>query len=89
MASQRWQRANDWFGAEFEDSLVMVQIELGTYVGLNDTAVAVWDAIEQPATSDDIVGFLRRRFDVPLDQCASAVAATLDRFREVGLAVTV
>lgn len=89
MAEQRWQRAENWVGAEFEDSLVMLETELGSYVGLNDTATAVWQAIERPATRDDIVGFLRARFDVPADQCASAVTATLDRFCEVGLAAPV
>jgi len=89
MAEQQWQRAENWVGAEFEDSLVMLETELGSYVGLNDTAAAVWEAIEQPATRDEVVSFLRARFDVPADQCATAVAAALDRFCEVGLAVAV
>lgn len=89
MTEQRWQRAQNWYGADFEDSLVMVDVELGTYVGLNNTAAAVWEVIENPATSGDIVRHLRSRFDVPLDVCAAAVNAALERFREVKLAVIV
>jgi len=87
MAERRWRRVKDWVGADFEDSLVMVQVELGTYVGLNDTAAAIWEAIEQPATRDEVVAFVRARFDVAADQCDTAVAATLERFEKIGLAV--
>jgi hypothetical protein len=89
MAEQRWHRTASWVGAEFEESLVMVEIELGTYVGLKGTAAAVWEAIERPATQDEIVGHLRSRFEVPADQCESAVAVTLERFREIGLATPI
>lgn len=89
MTERRWRQADNWVGAEFEDSLVMLEIELGSYVGLNDTASAVWAAIERPATLADIVTYLRARFDVPAERCAASVTTTLDRFCEVGLAVPV
>ena len=87
MTERRWQRAPNWYGAEFEDSLVMVDVELGTYVGLNDTAAAVWEVIEHPTTSDDIVRYLRARFDVPADVCTAAVDAALERFCDAKLAI--
>lgn len=89
MSEQRWRRADKWHGVAFEDGLVMLEVELGTYVGLNDTASAVWEAIERPATRDDVVGCLLARFDVPADRCADAVTATLEKFRAVGLAVAI
>lgn len=84
MSDQQWQRDPNWIGAELDDSLVMLDVESGQYVGLNKTATAIWDALVDPVTPAAIQQHLLARFDVPADQCAAAIERTLAQFEELG-----
>lgn len=86
MTAQVWQRDENWVGSEIDDSFVMVNIDTGKYVALNLTANAVWSALEQPRTQDEIEAELTRNYKVEPDQCRESVGKLLDRMRELQLA---
>jgi len=73
-------------GSEIEDSYVMVNIDNGKYVALNRTANAVWQALAEPRTQQQIEDTLRERFDVPHAVCHEAVSALLEKMRGLSLA---
>ncbi len=77
MSDAKWTRNEDWVGSAIEDSFVMVNIGNGSYVALNQTARAVWDALDTPRTQTEIAATLTAQFDVAPDVCAAAVARTL------------
>lgn len=77
MTEMVWQRATDWVGTEVEDSFVMIHLDTGTYLTLNRTASAVWQALETPQTQGAIAERLRTRFDVDPATCDAAVTALL------------
>jgi hypothetical protein len=85
MGSTVWQRKDNWVGAEVDDTFVMIDFESGTYVSLNKTATDIWNALEQPRSSDDIVEALTARYDVSADQCAKAVDRVLKELQEMRL----
>ena len=78
-----WSRSDDWVGTEVDGSYVMVNIESGKYVALNETASALWQALETPRSDSDLVDYLRARFDVSAEACGEAVAQALDTMREM------
>lgn len=77
MSDAKWTRNDDWVGSAIEDSFVMVNIGNGAYVSLNETAHAIWDALEVPSTQDEITASLTAQFAVAPDACAAAVQRTL------------
>lgn len=84
MTDKLWQRDPNWIGAELDDSLVMLDVESGQYVGLNKTATAIWDALAEPVSPATIQTQLLARFDVSAEQCAAAIERTLTHFEELG-----
>ncbi len=41
MSESRWHRDPNWIGAKLDDTLVMLDVESGQYVGLNKTATVI------------------------------------------------
>ena len=81
-----WRRDENWVGSEIEDSLVMVNLEIGTYVSLNSTASAVWQILEEPRTQEEIELALRSRFAVDEASCRESLTKLLPQMRELSLA---
>ena len=86
MNDLKWQRDDNWVGSQIEDSFVMVNIDSGKYVALNSSASAIWDALEQPRTSSEIVSDLQSRFEVDEQTCRSSVDRLLTQMSELQLA---
>ena len=86
MTETRWQRTAEWVGTEVEDSFVMINMETGTYLTLNRTASAVWDALETPQSQDMVETRLTDRFDVSVEECRTAVTALLAQMQNLKLA---
>lgn len=86
MSDTVWQRSADWVGTAVDDSFVMIHLETGTYLMLNRTASAVWAALETPQTQQSVEDGLLRRFDVSVEECRKAVAALLERMRDLQIA---
>lgn len=85
MSDTVWVRSDDWVGTEVDGSYVMVNVETGKYVSLNETATAIWQALETPQGSGPIAAALTKRFDIGADDCATAVATTLTTMRDMAL----
>jgi hypothetical protein len=87
MSKTIWRRDDNWVGSEIEDSFVMVNVDTGSYVALNRTAHAIWQALEAPATVCQIASNLVERFDVSRAECEAAVVRLLKKMQELELAV--
>lgn len=80
-----WQRRDDWVGTQVEDHFVMIHLESGRYVALNDTAAEAWRALEEPRDDAALAGALMAKFDVDAATCEQSVPALLDRMRALDL----
>lgn len=85
MTERQWVRRDNWVGTQVEDRFVMVDIDGGQYVSLNETASAIWDAVAVPTSDAGIVASLREQFDVPPEECAIAVARVLGELEAMRL----
>lgn len=89
MSDLKWQRDDNWVGSQIEDNFVMVNIDSGKYVALNASASAIWDALEQPRSSDEIVTDLQNRFEVDEQTCRASVDRMLAQMGELQLAAQI
>lgn len=85
MSDTVWLRSDDWVGTEVDGSFVMVNVESGKYVSLNETAAAIWQALEAPKADRQIGAYLSERFEVSPEECTAAVADTLATMRDMSL----
>ncbi|MDB5678814.1 PqqD family protein [Sphingomonas bacterium] len=85
MSDTVWVRSDDWVGTEVDGSYVMVNVETGKYISLNETAAAIWQALDTPQTDAQIGAYLSERFEISADDCTAAVADTLATMREMSL----
>jgi hypothetical protein len=86
MTDRVWRRSDDWVGSPVEDSYVMVNIDSGTYVALNPTARAIWEALETPSTQAQVEASLLQAYDVAPEICARSVTSALQEMQAQQLA---
>lgn len=86
MTDRVWRRSDDWVGSPVEDSFVMVNIDSGTYVALNPTARAIWEALETPRTQAQVEARLLQAYDVTPESCTRSVTRTLQEMQVQQLA---
>jgi hypothetical protein len=77
MTMTAWQRREDWVGSQVDDRYVMINLESGEYVALNETATEVWMLLEEPRDADTLVDRLTASFAVDRDACRRSLDALL------------
>lgn len=82
-----WQRREDWFGAQVEDRFVMISLETGSDVALNETAAVMWELLAEPRDEPALVDSLVEKFAVERNAGASSVAAMLSQMTQNDLIV--
>jgi hypothetical protein len=60
-----------------ETETVMLDIERGTYFGVQEVGKVIWDQLESPTTVEDICTHLTAEFEVDADTCREQVDAFL------------
>jgi hypothetical protein len=84
-AQSRVRRIQDVLDTEIDDQTVMMDIEQGSYFGLNETATRIWAMLAEPMVIGDLCDRLTEQFDVPREQCEQQVVAFLGSLLDRGL----
>ena len=78
-------RTGDILDDDMDGELVMMDIERGSYFGLNKTATRLWALLEQPVVIKDLCDQLTSEFNVPAEQCNKEVIDFLKTLLNRGL----
>lgn len=70
-------RSSRHLSCEVDGEVVLMSIEDGTYFSLNPTASEIWNCLESPKTSNEIVQALQAAFEVSQSNCVRAVESFL------------
>lgn len=70
---------------ELADELVIMNIETGKFITLNNLAKVIWERLEQPTTAEELIQYLLSRFNVNEEQCSRETHAFLENLKEQGL----
>jgi hypothetical protein len=68
--------------SELGDEMVMMDIESGNYIGLNQTGRVIWELIEQPIKVDELVKQLLDRYDTSYNECCQDTLEYLNKMNE-------
>jgi len=77
-------RQDGWLAAQVGDELVMMSVDSGVYIGLNDIGARVWDLIETPRDLSEICSTLSDEFETTPENCRPEVEAFLAQLQQRG-----
>ena len=78
-------RKDDLLETEIDGERVMLDIEAGSYFGLNDIGSRVWVLLTEPHSFNDLCTRLTAEFDVTPDVCRADLAPFVDSLLDSGL----
>lgn len=81
----RVRRLDDVLETEIDEETVMMDIEKGSYFGLNPTGSKIWTLLAEPVVIGDLCDRLTEEFKVPQEQCEEQVVRFLENLLERGL----
>ncbi|HDP69821.1 MAG TPA: PqqD family protein [Actinobacteria bacterium] len=68
-----------------EGEAILVGVEQGEVIHLNDTAAEIWNAIDEKNTVKDIVNHILDEFEVEKEEAEKDVLELLDKLLEKGV----
>ncbi len=77
-------RKGDWLSAEVGGEIVMMSVEMGNYVGMNEVGARIWQLIETPRSIEDLCAALVAEFAVSPQECLADTTAFLDEMVKQG-----
>ncbi|MEJ0043363.1 MAG: PqqD family protein [Rhizomicrobium sp.] len=63
-------KKDGWLTAEVRDELVMMSVDTGKYIGLNEVGARIWQLLETPQSREALCAQLVREFDVSASSAA-------------------
>jgi hypothetical protein len=78
-------RSEDLEWTEIDDEVVALDLRDSTYLAVNRTGAAVWNALADGTTRSALIESLQGQFDVDAETAAREIDAFLDVARERGL----
>lgn len=80
-------RREDVFGADVEDTMLLLNAETGRYHSLNPVAARIWESLAEPTDEAALVDRLVGEFDVSPDECRKEVSSFISNLRDRSLIV--
>ena len=77
--------SNNVVGCEVEGEMVLLDLQSGTYFGLNPVGAEIWGQITQGKSLNEIQQYLLSRYDVGAELCQTEVFALVSKLTERGL----
>lgn len=70
------------------EETVMMDIDTGDYIGINNVGSDIWNRLEQPVSVRDIIGFLTGAYDVSPEQCEKETFEYLQKMQQHEMLLT-
>jgi len=80
--------SDEQVSSKVADEEVILNLENGTYYGLDPIGARIWDLIQEPVAVKSLVDRLLEEYDVDRDQCLEDVLALLRDMHDEGLVQT-
>jgi hypothetical protein len=69
--------ADEQVFSELDNEVVILKLDNGTYYGLSDVGVSIWNLIQEPRTVEEIANNLLEEYEVEPEQCRRELEALL------------
>jgi hypothetical protein len=77
--------AIDSLACDLQGEAMLLNMQSGTYFGLNRLGARIWNLIQKPVKVSDINNELLKQFKVEASQCESDLLAFLKHLKDQGL----
>jgi hypothetical protein len=84
-AVDRLFRSNDLIATNLDDETVLMNIEAGSYYGLEGSARAIWERLETPISFAELVAAMMKEYRVAVADCTSELQIFLGEMEREGL----
>lgn len=74
--------------SEVDGELVMMDVEKGTYYGMDPVAARIWKAVAAPTSIAEVCAQMTEQYDVDPATCEAEVLAFVSDLRDAGLVTT-
>lgn len=74
--------SNELVSANLDGEVVILGFQSGSYYGLDQVGVFVWDLLQQPQKVSDILDATIEEYDVELAQCQQDLLALLEELAD-------
>jgi hypothetical protein len=85
--ASRVARADGLLHTELEGQTVLLNVDTGTYHGLDEVATRIWEILQAPTTLSVLVDQLATEFEVERPQCLADVSRFVEKMSEAKLLV--
>ena len=52
------------------DEIVMMSMESGNYIGINEVGAVIWNKLEQPTAIKEVINYLLSIYDITEEECS-------------------
>lgn len=80
-----FQPASGNLSSELGDELIILNVELGKYYGMNPVASWIWNRLKEPASFGGLSRGIQTTFDVDADTCRKDLTDFLRNLIDAGL----
>ena len=80
-----WSPSKNAVGCEVEGEMVLLDLQSGTYFGLNPVGAEIWNQVIQRKSFAEIRQHLLSQYQVTPERCEQEVLALLTKLAEKGL----
>ncbi|MDQ6663591.1 MAG: PqqD family peptide modification chaperone [Acidobacteriota bacterium] len=77
--------AKSQISCDLSGEAVILNLQSGTYFGLNSVAARVWDLVQKPRTVSEVRDTIFAEYDVPMERCERELLGLLDQLQSKGL----
>lgn len=73
--------------ADLGNGVVMMDLETGKYINLNNIGKVIWEKIEHPVSVSDLINHLLSKYNVSESQCEEETFEFLERLQSQNLLI--
>ncbi|MGE0493099.1 MAG: lasso peptide biosynthesis PqqD family chaperone [Vulcanimicrobiota bacterium] len=80
-------RSNNIVASELDGDLVMMSVDTGNYYSLDEVGAAIWELLDQPRPTGELVEGLVKRFEVERETCLEDIKPFLAELLAEGILI--
>lgn len=77
----------DIIGSPIDDEMVMMDVDKGSYFGLNSMGSEIWNLIEEPMTIQQLVNTLTDEYEISQNECETEITKFIEALVDVNLVI--
>ncbi|XPV69514.1 MAG: PqqD family peptide modification chaperone [Halarcobacter sp.] len=78
-------RNDDLLSSEMDSELVMMDLELNNYYGLNKIGKDIWELLENDLTLEELCNKLIEKYEVSFEQCNEDISPFIEKLEKLNI----